>query len=177
MQMRPEIQIRSMIKALTEVVIPAVSSDNKLAVEQAQLVVGMLKLMQAQIPLQFRFDVDELRRLVDTAGTLGAMEATEDGACVALAGVAQARDRAADILSRCGADPGELHAEIMRMRASLCTLVDACAAGGRTDERARIEAVLLAMSKEQLLRDRVLMKPQAWEPDAAALPDIEALIH
>jgi hypothetical protein len=153
-----------------------VSSDNKLAVEQAQLVVGMLKLMQAQIPLQFRFDVDELKRLVDTAGTLAALDAVDGGTLAALGEVAAARDRAADVLGRCGADPGELHAAIMEMRASLCALVDACAAGGSADEREHIESVLLAMSEAQLLRDRALMKPQCWESAASAPPDIEALL-
>ncbi len=176
MQMRPEIQIRSMIKALTDVVIPAVSSDNKLAVEQAQLVVGMLKLMQAQIPLQFRSDLDELKRLVDTAGTLAAIGVTEGETRAALAGVAVVRDRAADVLSRCGADPQELYTSVVQMRASLCALVDACATGGRADERERIDSVLLAMSEAQLLRDRALMKQQRWESDASAPPDIEALL-
>ena len=42
MQMRPDIQIQSMIKALTDVVLPAVDADNKLAHEQTRLVIGLL---------------------------------------------------------------------------------------------------------------------------------------
>jgi hypothetical protein len=176
MQMRPEVQIAAMIKAMTDVIIPAVPQTNKLAVEQAQLVVGMLTLMQSQLPVQFRFDRDELRRLVDTAGRLTALETTDSATSAAIEGVDGPRGRAADVLERCQAGPDELYSAIREMRAALCALVDASAASEDVRGRDRIEAILLAMSKEQLLRDRALMKPQRWEPDPAALPDIETLI-
>ncbi|MGQ0622999.1 MAG: hypothetical protein ACT4QA_24340, partial [Panacagrimonas sp.] len=65
MQLRSEIQLTSMLKAMKDVVIPAIDPANRLAIEQSQLIVGMLGLMQHQLPIQFKFDRDELGRLVD----------------------------------------------------------------------------------------------------------------
>ncbi|MDY0046080.1 MAG: hypothetical protein RBS10_01550 [Thauera propionica] len=176
MQMRPEVQIAAMIKAMSDVIIPALPQANKLAVEQANLVVGMLNLMQAQLPMQFRFDRDELQRLVEVAQQLKAV-GTEDRATAAgLEHVAGPCARGTEILERCKAGPDELYAAILAMRAALCALVDTAAASADSAARERIEAILLAMSKEQLLRDRALMKPQRWEPDPAAVPDIETLV-
>jgi hypothetical protein len=70
MQMRPALQIQSMIKAMMDVVLPAVDPSNKLALEQSRLVIGMLSLMAQQLPLQFRFDCDELSRLLKLAAAL-----------------------------------------------------------------------------------------------------------
>ena len=99
MQMRPEVQIAAMIKAMKDVVIPAVAGTNKLAEEQAKLVVGMLSLMAYQLPLQFRFDRDELARLVETSAALREVQASKPSAraaCGALveraAGAGQVRD-------------------------------------------------------------------------------------
>lgn len=176
MQMRPEVQLAAMIKALTDVVIPSVPKENKLAVEQASLVVGMLKLMQDQLPIQFRFDRDELRRLVDTAARLAAVRTTDAATSAAIEHVGVPCDRAAGVLERSQAGPQDLHASILEMRTALCALIDVAANSADIGGRDQIESILMSMSREQLLRDRALMKPQRWEPNPASLPDIGCLI-
>ena len=64
MQLRYEIALAAMMKSMTDVVIPAVDGKNDLAVQQANLVVGLLNLLAQQLPQQFRFDRDELQRLL-----------------------------------------------------------------------------------------------------------------
>jgi len=176
MQMRPEIQIAAMIKAMKDVVIPAVAGTNKLAEEQAKLVVGMLHLMAHQLPRQFRFDRDELERLVTAGEELRALRATDSSAIRsatdALAGQCGA---AAQVLEQCLRDPADLQQSVHAMRGSICAVVEAFAASGG-DGSLEVERIVLAMSAEQLLRDRSLMKPQGWEPDPAAVPDIDSLI-
>lgn len=176
MQMRPEVQIAAMMKALADVVIPALPPENKLAVEQANLVVGMLNLMKLQLPVQFRFDRDELQRLVETADSLNAVATSDAGTAAAIERIGEPRQRARGALERCQAGPDELYASILELRAALCELVDVCAGSADAAARERIETVLMSMSKAQLLRDRALMKPQRWEPDPAAVPDIETLL-
>lgn len=176
MQMRPEVQIAAMIKALTDVIIPAVPPENKLAVEQANLVVGMLKLMKVQLPVQFRFDRDELQRLVATVDSVNAVGTRDADTAAAIERIGEQRRRANDVLERCQAAPDELYASILALRAALCALIDVAAGSSDAVAREQIETALMAMSKEQLLRDRALMKPQRWEPDPAAVPDIEALL-
>src|SRR5260370_38588359 len=70
MQMRPETQTAGVIKAMKDVVIPAIDPANKQAVEQSQLIIGLLSLLSIQLPLWYRFDRDELARLLDCAKAL-----------------------------------------------------------------------------------------------------------
>jgi len=176
MQMRPEIQIASMIKAMTDVVIPALGSSNKLASEQAQLVVGMLSLMSSQLPMQFRFDRDELGRLIDTANTIGAQSSDDPATQSARDALAAQCAEAQTVLAGCQTDPARLESSVKAMRASLCALIDAFGTDSVDPARESVEKAVFAMSRDQLLRDRALMKPQGWEADPAALPDIGSLV-
>ncbi|MFT3792286.1 MAG: hypothetical protein QM741_14715 [Rudaea sp.] len=173
MQLRPDIQIRSMLKALTEVVLPAVDPGNPLAQEQTRLCIGMLSLMATQLPLQFRFDKDELARLVDLGQRLGATPGADTHARQALAADI---DGANDVLARAGAEPGELVDAIRALRASTGAVVSQSCAEAKPDEIREIERAVLDASGAQLLRDRAWVLPQGWEADPKALPPIESLI-
>ena len=172
MQLRSEIQITSIIKAMVDVVLPALDPENKLAVEQGQLVVGMLRLMETQLPLQFRFDRDELQRLLGAAAELEAIcqsEATDE--------LAMARARSSGTLANCTIDPAELHQAIGTMRTAIGDTIYAVGTNS-TDESvvARAEKCVLKLSREQLLRDRSLLISQGWELDPDGLTPIEELL-
>ena len=176
MQLRPEIQLKSMIKAMADVILPAVDPNNKLAVEQSQLLIGMLSLMAKQLPLQFRFDCDELERLIATAGTLKDLASSDARVRSALAQLAARRTAAVDLLGQPRIDPTRLFDAICELRAALGAIVTSL---GETKDEAnqlRVEKVILDMSKEQLLRDRALLVMQGFEANPAALPSIESLL-
>jgi hypothetical protein len=162
MQLRSDIQLKSMIKALRDVIIPAIDPANRLALEQAQLVTGMLGLMQHQLPLQYRFDRDELRRLVDLLHGLKVI-------CELDPALAPLPERykglittSREVLDGCAVDPQRLHDSVRRLREVVGEVVTF--------------ANVLNLSREQLLRDRALGAPQGWEPDPTALPSIESLL-
>ncbi len=176
MQMRPEIQIASMLKAMKDVVIPALGSSNKLATEQASLVVGMLHLMASQLPHQFRFDRDELSRLIDTAKALQDIRSGDAAANAALAALTAQRDAATGVLEECQRDPADLKESVRGLRKCVGDLVTALARTGESDNQLHVEKLVIDMSREQLLRDRSLLKLQGWEPDPAAVPEITKLL-
>ena len=64
MDLRAPLQLQTMMKAMKDVVLPAIDPDNQMAQEQAQLVMGMLHLMMSRQPMQFHYDLDELKRYV-----------------------------------------------------------------------------------------------------------------
>lgn len=172
MHLRYDGQLKTMIKAMTDVVIPSVDSGNELAMEQAQLIVGMLHLMARQLPLQFQFDRDELDRLIETAKDVAQLEDTGENSTLR-ASIAQA----SALLAECRVDPEELHHAVRGMREIICAAVDHINAPGRDPVIAtRLETIILAMSKQQLIRDRVLLLPQGWELEPDSLPPIEILI-
>ncbi len=176
MELRAEIQIKSMIKALTDVVLPAVDPVNQLAVEQTRLVIGMLSLMAKQLPIQFQFDRDELQRLLDFTRALLADQAPEPGYASALRQLAETHRASAEVLERCLVDPATLLQAIHQLRAATSDLVAAVPATNDPALIERVERAVMDLSKEQLIRDRSLLLPQGWELDPDAIPAIETLL-
>jgi hypothetical protein len=176
MQMRPEIQIASMMKAMRDVVIPALAGSNKMAIEQAQLVLGMLNLMSHQLPMQFRFDREELSHLVEKTAALRSLPVCEGGVREAIADLAVRGKEAAALLEHCRRDPSDLKDAVRSLRACIVKVVKALAVTDDTQNQLLAEKIILDLSRDQLLRDRSLLKPQGWEPDPAAVPDIAQLL-
>lgn len=176
MQLRPQLQIQSILKAMTDVVLPAVDPDNKLAQEQARLIMGTLGLMARQLPLQFRFDCDELGRLIGFSHELLSIAQGGDQTVEANVALAVGTERANGLLGRAKAAPEEIERAVRDLRAASGAVVTQVYSGGDAIARDRVQKAVLAMSKEQLLRDRSLLLTQAWEPDPKAVPAIETLL-
>lgn len=176
MQVRPQVQIASMIKAMKDVVIPALGTSNKLAVEQASLVVGMLALMASQLPHQARFDRDELARLVAFVDGLKGIDTADATAKATLQAMGAEQAHAATLVAESKHDPSELQTSVATLRTQIGALVTALSKTGESANQQKIEKAVLDLSREQLLRDRSLLKAQGWEPDPAAVPDIASLL-
>ena len=176
MQMRPEIQIASMMKAMKDVVIPALAGTNKLAMEQAQLVMGMLNLMATQLPVQFRFDRDELSRLIEHTEALLSLPVNDAATTAVIKVLADQRKEAVELHEQCKRDPADLKRSVRELRESVGQVVTTLAKTGELENQLCVEKIVLNLSKGQLLRDRSLVKPQGWEVDPAAIPDIGTLL-
>lgn len=176
MQMRAPLQIHSLIKAMTDVVLPAVDPQNKLAQEQARLIIGMLGLMAKQLPLQFHFDCDELARLVEFSRQLQCTASGGAETRASLLAVAASGAHAGALLERAKADPQEIEHAVRALRTTTGAAIAAVYRDGDAACQSRVQAAVLAMSKEQLLRDRSWLLPQGWEPAPESVPTIETLL-
>lgn len=176
MQLRSEIQLASVLKAMKDVIIPAIDPDNRLAVEQAQLVTGMLGLMQHQLPLQYRFDRDELKRLVELLQGLKVICDLDPALELLLGKYKGVITESRAVLDASGVDPAQLHETVRRLREVVGDVVSVANEHASEPARQRIERDVLELSREQLLRDRALVAPQGWEPDPAGLPSIHSLL-
>ena len=176
MQLRPQIQIQAVIKAMMEDVIPALDQTNQLAMQSAQLTIGTLALIAQHLPLEYRYDCDELARLVGLAGTLGAQ--ARDGTRMdgVVAELAAAAKSGTDVLDRARAEPTEIVAAVRRLRSATGEAVRAVFKAGTEAAQAAAQAAVLSMSKEQLLRDRSWLLMQGWEPDPKSVPAIDTLL-
>lgn len=176
MQLRHDIQIQSILKSIADVVLPAIDPGNKLAQEQMRLCMGLLDLMARQLPLQFRFDCDELTRLLALAQRLRALSTPEQVQPGTRATLARDIDRASDVVARARAEPDEVLTAVRALRAVTSTLVrEACQHGDAASTQA-IERAVMDSSQQQLLRDRAWLIAQHWEPDPQSLPDIASLL-
>lgn len=176
MEMRPALQIQTLIKAMMEDVLPALDQTNQLAMQSAQLTIGTLHLIAQHLPLEYRYDCDELSRLLKTAETLKAQAAGGERTRAALASMQEAATVGADVLDRARAEPAEILSAVHALRAAAADTVRAVYAEGAETTQSAVEKTVLAMSKEQLLRDRSWLLMQGWEPDPKAVPAIETLL-
>lgn len=176
MQLRADIQIQSVLKAMRDVVLPALDPTHSLAQEQARLCMGLLDLLSRQLPLQFRFDVDELGRL---AGLAEALVETVSAAAPGegtVHGVQAEAQRARDVLRRAQADPAEVVDAVRALRAGTAALVQAVCSGPANATVDAVERLVFDAGREQLLRDRSWLRAQGWEPNPDAIPPIETLL-
>lgn len=176
MQMRPEIQIKSVLKAMTDVILPALDPANQLAQEQVRLCMGLLDLLSRQLPLQYRFDCDELTRLRAMGEQLLPLADRQTVDAGTLQALDDAVRTSGDVLARAKADPAEIVESVRTLRAVTGAAVRQACAGGVPSDTRRLERVVLDSSREQLLRDRTWLLPQGWESDPKAFAPIESLL-
>lgn len=170
MQLRPDTALRATIRSLTDVVLPAVDPTNLPAVEQLQIAIGLLTLIAERLPLEFRYDCDELERLVVFARSLAEVAPVESSM---LNGDA---DEAVKVLARAHASPAEVLGAIRRLRETTGAVIGAAYAAGAPDDRERLAALVLSHADAQLTRERAWLLPQGWEPNPDALPSIASLL-
>ena len=177
MDLRPEIQLRSMIKAMTDVVLPAVDPNNDLACEQAQLVLGMLNLMAARLPWQFHFDIDALARALALSTDIYRDADGGPETQAASAALNDAAVRGSAVLAGAKASPEDLERAILELRAKTASALDALHRDGDPDCLKVISCAVLDAAREQNIRERAWFSPQGWDTEAESAPPLETLIN
>lgn len=169
MDVRPALQLQSMIKAMNDIVLPAVDADNRLAQEQARLVIATLQLVARRLPIAYRYDRDELERYVKLSrDLLAAVGDTLGGETVApLQGLVT---RGADVLDRARAEPAELESAAFELRAAVGALIQASRAQRDTRCQAAVRALVLAAAQQELDRERALVIDIGFEADPHDMP-------
>jgi hypothetical protein len=175
MELRASFQIPTLIKAMTDVVLPAVDPNNKLAQEQAQLIVGCLHLMAQRLPMQYRYDRHELKVFVALAAELQREASGGTELADALATLREGATSGQEVLARAGAEPSELEAANLKMRDAVGRLIVAASTSDDEVRRSAIDKAVMAHAKDQLLRERAWLALQGWE-GKTPLPDLESLI-
>jgi len=156
-----DLQLAVVIKALRDVVAPAVDPANKLAIEQLHLSIATLGLVQNGLPLAHARARRELINAIDLAAAVSAAGASIDAAA------------AHGVLADAAADEGALDAA---RRALLSTVEQAVSASaGKPEERAIAKAVIAA-SKPQCDLARAWCAGSGFEVEADALPSLESLL-
>jgi hypothetical protein len=169
MDVRPDIQIQSMIKAMIDVVLPAVDPEHKMALEQARLVISTLQLVAKRLPIAYRYDVDELRRYVAFARDLVAEVGPDVGWPVMTELQTLAAD-GGDVLDRALAEPAEIESAIFELRLAVGKLVQEANQQGSSEARKTVRKLVLAASKVELGRERALVVDMGFETDLNDMP-------
>ncbi len=157
--MTPSIDDRlaSVIRALSDLILPALPPEAGLAIEQAQLSIGHLQIIHAQLAAAPAFEQDE----ADDAVALGAkmLEGGEGGPATAQA--------LSDLRSALG-KAGTARENRVRVNLAIDGLVKAMAKDGDPDWRASAERSLIEMQGARALKDRRWFAPMGFD---TAIPE------
>jgi hypothetical protein len=158
------------VKALTEVVLPALDTSDPVASEQLRLVIGFLTFMRSRLPMQ------EARRRYELRHYLSVALSVADDARLASSEVCSRLDiataRARKLLDDPAASGDDIAATTADLSAVLSALVRVVADsdGGL---RQRVERVVVLAAKELIDAQRVWFLPMGFDLEPANLPSLD----
>lgn len=165
--------LRASIKALDEVVAPAVDAANPLAVEQLRLVSRFLGFLRSRLQYQAERERFELRHYLALANTLRGDAALCAPTCATLIG--EAIDAGAMLVDRVDASTQDIRAAVDRLTAALGVLVRSVADADPA-LRQRVERAVVAASKSLFDVQRAWYLPIGFEPDPEQVPHIQTAL-
>lgn len=168
-----ENDLRAAIKALADVVTPAVDPKDALAIEQLRLVVEYLRFLRQRVDLLHQRDRTELRHQLDMAGALLALEAP------ASAGLRQSLQSATETGARLFETAAATGAQIKAATAAIAAVVrDSVreAADWPAHARDRWEHSVLDASAARVAFEQAWYLPLGFEPAPSEVPALASLL-
>ena len=151
-------RLASVIRAMTDLILPSLPAEAGLAIEQAQLSIGQLQIIRAQIDAAPAYEREEL----DDAHGLGT--ALLDGGAggpatkAALAGL-----RAA--LATVDPDPAAVRAARVTIHAAIDVLIKAMGVDGEAAYRSAAGQRIVALQAPRTAKDRKWFAPMGFDTD------------
>lgn len=149
MQPSFDLRIRTMQKALEEVIIPAVDKTNSAAIEQANLVAGSLCLLNEQIDYAHWFaevDIFSHRELLESLVAACEIELDESASKTLKNALAAAGSWNLPL--------SELEHHCQLLRNLICDLIETICASEKATLVNEVSAIVVAHSESQLSRER-----------------------
>lgn len=161
-----DVRLKNIVKAVEAVIMPALPADEKLAQEQARLIIGQIGMLKDQWKDAVRYEAGSYRQMRDLAQAL----------------MAQVDDEQAGMLDAAllrTADTDQL--DIDALNAAICVIGKAVDAvilgeGGRKPLSPAARRVILDYGEKDALRSRVWFKGNGIDPDRDKLPPLETVI-
>lgn len=171
MDIRPSLQIQVMIKAMDQVVVPAIDPGNKIAQEQAGLVLEALRVLQDRLPIWRRYVCDELDRLVCAVAEI--RECGGIGQSDALQVLMDASANGKILLASPIADASEIEDAAITLRNAIGQLMSENDTPENPVHRSELGKIVLRVSGTQLARERAWLSGFGFESDPSKIAPIE----
>jgi hypothetical protein len=170
------LRIQSMLRAMQEVVIPAIPASEKLAQDQASIIIGNLKLMAEQHDKLYRYELVELReyaqlvsQLIEAAGG----GASTDAACDA---ARQELQKSAGVRASFIPTQDELAALTRGMKQAADMILRAAYEDGEPQFRHAAAALVMKQSEKQITRERSWFRAAGFELEPEKLPPLDGVL-
>jgi len=172
MQPGIDLRLRTMMKALADVVMPSIDPGNRMAQEQAAVILGSMQMLIEQIDYAHWYEVVDLKSLVHLAADLervpGLSLPVEVGA---------AHETASALAGRWDVTLTELRRASAELREAICGAVEVAATQGRQEIQNAVQRLVLDQSREQLGRERAYVAGTKWDGFPESLQTIEASLQ
>ena len=163
MDIRPSLQIQVAIRAMEQTVLPAVDPNDRIATEQAGLVLAALRVLEQRVPIWRAYQRDELQRLIALSDRIARVEGDGAAELRALA------DHGRTLFASAEAEAPELEAAVIALRGEIGALI----ASREQVHRTPLGKLVLEASKVQLERERAWLVPFGFETESSGLRPIE----
>lgn len=171
------LRIQAMIRSLREVILPALPSGEMLAADQANILVGYLRMMALQHDKVFDYWLAEL---ADYAVLVDGMtnDAGEAGQSEVVAAARLALARAKPILEMTLPRQAELADLVGALKQSADDLLCAARQKGGSTQWAQASANrVMEQAARQILRERAWFRASGFEIDPDKLPSIDEVLY
>lgn len=169
-----EIRIQNLIKAMQQVVLPAVSADNKLAQEQAQLVIAHLQMLGLHWDKAHRFERSSFEAMRRLATALCKSAAGGARTTVVVQALARAIE---DSMAMPASTAPQIAEAITVLGTAVDRLILAISEDADSQSRRLTQALILDYAKLQARRERTWFASNALDPDHGELSTIEAMLE
>ena len=168
-----ELRLQSMLRAMIEVIQPAIDRSQQLAIDQANIMIGTLRMLLDQNNKAYEFRMVELRQYAKLVRKL--LELAQGGpethaSCRAAKGVLA---RAEPIAALPIPTQAALTDLVRAMRTTADELLQAAHADGNPAFRRAAARLVLDAGGQELVRERVWVRAAGFEADPRALPSME----
>jgi hypothetical protein len=152
-------RLASVVRALTEVILPHLPPEASLAQEQTQLAIGHLQILRAQLDFLPAYEREELEDAKAVGSAL----------CAAING-GPVTDAARSVLAACisGADGADVRHQTTALNKAVDALVKAVSEDGADDTKATLSRVILEHEKVRVLKDRKWFQPFGFDTSVEA---------
>ena len=150
-------RLASVVRALTDVVMPSLPAEAGLAREQVELSLGHLQILRAQLDTIASFEAEELAdsRAIGEALS-GCAGGPETGSAAAILTDTLGKAKGAD-------GPADIRAARIAIHAAIAALVKAVAADGDAATRSRMSRLILAHETRRVAKDRAWFAPFGFD--------------
>lgn len=172
MQPGIDLRLRTMMKALSEVVMPAIDPVNRMAMEQAGVILGSLDFLREQIDYAHWYEAADLMSLCNLAADLEGVDALQ-----VAPELSSIRTHGASIATRWDVALPALRQASAELREAISLTVEAAFAQPDTAIRSAVQRLVLEQSRDQLGRERAFVAGTKWDGFPETLRTIEASLR
>lgn len=168
------LRLKTVLKALDDIIAPALPKDAGFALDQLALIRKSLQLAIDQIPYEYAFMVQDARDHLALANKLSACIAPDDAMRARIsAASAEVRDR----LPAAQPDLPSLDGSLRALKQDLEDAVDALCRDRQGEDLRAVEQIVLDHSAARITMERAWTIATGFETDPSAIPPIAELLY